>query len=126
MEKEIALHDLMVSKTTHETILSKIDSYIIGTRNLYHERRILENCRVDYDVVKTRLYHAANLQQKTEESKNLEAAEEKLSDQQDLFRTLLLNMKDLTDEQMGQFILYLLPIRAGLDTAWFFSYNFCQ
>ena len=116
MEKKIALHDLMVSKTTHETILSKIDSYIIGTRNLYHERRILENCRVDYDVVKTRLYHAANLQQKTEESRNLEAAEEKLSDQQDLFRTLLLNMKDLTDEQMGQFILYLLSIRARQES----------
>ena len=103
MEKEMALHDLMVSKTTHETVLSKIDSYLLSSKNIFHERKILENCRVDFDVAKTRLHQVTSLEQKLVETENLKNTEEKLRDQQDIFRTLLLNMKDLTDEQMGEF-----------------------
>ena len=146
MEKQLAWADLMLSKTTHETVLRKIDEFLRASRNIFLERKKLENARLDLDrakslfenseqgnqmragenvggsgvAVSTGIANSARLGVSTVtslissprvSSDDLERIRREYETQLTLFRTLLLNMRDLADDQMGSWKTYLEAVR---------------
>ena len=88
-------------------IFSKIDQFLVSSRAIFVERRNHENCRLDVDRAKNILQKSATLEQRNESSRILQLVENVFRNQSELLISMLMNIKDLADNQIGAWRSYI-------------------